>query len=209
MSKTSRVLITGTPSVGKTTIAKEVAKTLNYYYVDVAKVIIERQMYVEVDSERGSFIVDVGKARRFFSSLLKKLNNAVLDTHIVELFPKRLIDKVIVLRVHPLLILKRGVERGWSLKKSLENAQAELLGVCFFDSLSFYGKKKVWQVNCTCRPIEQVVSEVLSILEGKRRGEDIDWLKELEREGKLDLLLELEKARDLSENLFEFLRYCR
>ncbi|MEM2214537.1 MAG: adenylate kinase family protein [Candidatus Nezhaarchaeales archaeon] len=209
MSKTLRVLITGTPSVGKTTIAKEVAKILDYHYVDVAKTIIEKQMYVEVDGERGSFIVNVEKARRFFSSFLKKLSNAILDTHIVELFPRRLIDKVIVLRAHPLLILKRGMERGWPLKKSLENAQAELLGVCLFDALSFYGREKVWQVNCTCRSIEQVVSEVLDILEGKGGGRDIDWLEELERDGRLDLLLELEKACDLPENLFELLRYCR
>lgn len=211
MRKALRILITGTPSVGKTTIAREVAKVLNYHYIDVAKMIVEKRMYVEIDNERGSLIVNVEKARKFFSSFLIRLGNAVLDTHVVELFPKRLIDKVIVLRAHPLLILKRGVERGWSLRKSLENAQAELLGICFFDALNFYGSEKVWQVNCTCRSPKHVVSEVLSILEGKSEGEDVDWLKELERGEKLDLLLklEMEKVRDLPKDLFELLRYCR
>lgn len=207
--KPLRILIAGTPSVGKTTIAKKLADTINYHYVDVAKVVVENQLYKGRDFKRDSLIVDVKRAREFFSDYIIRFGNVVLDSHVVEIFPKHLVDKVIVLRAHPLLIFKRCVERGWSLQKSVENAQAELLGVCLLDAIRFYGVRKVWQVDCTCRPIEDIISEVLKVLRGKKRKEYIDWLKSIELEEKLDLLLELEKARDLPKDLFELLSDCR
>lgn len=208
MKDGSRVLITGTPSTGKTTTAKRLAETLNYHYTDVAKVIVEEKLYKSLDEERGSFIVDIKRAREFFATYLTERQGVVLDSHVVEIFPRKLIDKVLVLRVHPLIILKRGVERRWPLRKCLENAQAELLGICLSDALRYYGKKKVWQVNCTCRSAEDVVSEILCILQGKGERRDVDWLVELEKEGRLDLLLEIEKARDLPKDLFKLLNNC-
>jgi len=205
-----RILITGTPSTGKTCVAKRLAEILNHRHVEVAKVIVEEGLYKGLDEVRGSFIVDIKRARKFFVTYLAEHCDVVLDSHVVEIFPKKLVDKAIVLRAHPLLILKRGAERGWPLKKCLENAQAELLGVCLSDALRFYGRKKVWQVNCTCRSTEEVVSEILSILqEGKKRRKNVDWLTELEREGKLDLLLRMEKAHDLPKDLFKLLGDCR
>lgn len=204
-----RILITGTPSTGKTTIAKRLAELLKHHHVEVVKVIIEEKLYRGLDEVRDSFIVDIKRARRFFATYLAERCDVILDSHVVEIFPRKLVDKVLVLRAHPLLILKRGVEKGWSPKKCLENAQAELLGVCLSDALQFYGRKKVWQVDCTCRSVDEVVEEILSILRGKRRRRRIDWLAKLERDGKLDLLLEMEKARDLPEDLFKLLSNCR
>ena len=210
MLKASRILITGTPSVGKTTIAKELAKNIEYNYIDVAKIIIDEKLYKGEDRDRGSIIVDTNKARRFFSSFLSKIEKAVLDSHVVDIFPKRLISKVIVLRAHPLLILKRGIMRGWSIKKSIENAQAELLGVCLFDALRFYGEEKVWQLDCTCRNIDDIILDILEILKEKDKAKkNIDWLTILEEKNELDLLLKLEKASYLPEDFFKLLGNCR
>jgi adenylate kinase len=206
--KSLRILITGTPSTGKTTVAKKLAELLNHRHIEVAKVIVEEKLYKGLDKIRGSFIVDVKRARKFFSAYLTEHRDVILDSHVVEIFPRKLIDKVLVLRVHPLLIFKRGIEKGWSLEKCLENAQAELLGVCLFDTLRFYGRKRVWQVDSTCRSVEEVVAESLSILQGKRRRGRIDWLTKLEKEGRLDLLLEMEKARDLPVDFFKLLSNC-
>jgi len=204
-----RLLITGTPSTGKTTIAKRLAEVLNHRHVEVAKVVVEEKLYKGLDKARGSLIVDVKRARKFFAAYLVKHRDVIFDSHVVEIFPRNLIDKVLVLRAHPLLILKRGFERGWPLEKCLENAQAELLGVCLFDALRYYGRKKVWQIDCTCRSVEEAVSEILDILRNRRRRRSIDWLTELEKERRLDSLLELEKARDLPIDLFKLLSDCR
>jgi adenylate kinase len=203
-----RILITGTPSTGKTTIAKKLAELLNHQHVEVAKIIIEEKLYKGLDEVRGSFIVDIKRAKRFFTAYLAEHHDVILDSHVIEIFPRKLVDKVLVLRAHPILILKRGAERGWSLEKCLENAQAELLDVCFFDALRLYGKNRVWQVDCTCRSVEEIVREILSILQGKGRRRWIDWLKELEGEGELDLLLEMEKVCDLPIDIFKLLSDC-
>jgi len=204
-----RILIAGTPSVGKTTIAKELARVIEYDYIDVAKIIIDEKLYKGMDRDRGSLIIDIHKAKKFFSSFLSKIEKAVLDSHVVDIFPKHLISKVIVLRVHPLLILKRGIMRGWPIKKSIENAQAELLGVCLSDALHFYGEEKVWQVDCTCRSVNDIIIEILEILRGeKKTKKNFDWLTIFEERDELDLLLKLEKASYLPEDLFKLLGDC-
>ncbi len=208
VKKALRILITGTPSTGKTCVARRLAGVLNHHYVEVAKVILEEKLYKGLDEVRGSYIVDIKRARKFFAEYLVHRHDVVLDSHVVEIFPRKLVDKVIVLRAHPFLILKRGVQKGWSLEKCLENAQAELLGVCLSDALQFYGRKKVWQVDCTCRSVEEVVSEILSILRDKERKRSVDWLTKLEVNGKLDLLLKMEKAHDLPEDLLKLLGDC-
>ena len=204
-----RVLITGTPCTGKTTIAERLAKIVDCKYVDVAKLIIDKKLYSEIDEKRGSIIVNLIRARKFFHKLVEENNRLVLDSHVIEIFPKELIDKVIVLRAHPFIIIKRGLDKGWSLSKCLENAHAELLGTCLVDAINFFGEEKVWQVNSTCRNVDDVVKEVLEVVKGKKSKTIIDWLGVLYERGEIELLLKLEKASYLPKDFFKLLSYCR
>ena len=46
------VIVTGTPGTGKTTLAKKLAKELNYKYVDVNKIIKKEGLCAHKDIER-------------------------------------------------------------------------------------------------------------------------------------------------------------
>jgi len=202
-------LIAGTPCTGKTTIAKRLAEVLEATYIDVAKLIEEEELYSSIDVERRSLIVNVERAKKFFAHYLREEERVVLDTHVVEIFPRRLITKVIVLRLHPVLLLKRCLDRGWSLEKSIENALAELLNTCLVDAINVYGEGKVWDVDCTCCGVEEVLRRVLAAVSGSRGRDSIDWLERLEGRPELELLLKLEEARYLVKDLLKLLGYCR
>ena len=62
-------LLTGTPGVGKTFLAKKLACALQLHYVDVNRVILERKWFRAVAGEKE---VDLRKLRAFLLRLLKK-----------------------------------------------------------------------------------------------------------------------------------------
>ncbi|MDI9619875.1 MAG: adenylate kinase family protein [Candidatus Nezhaarchaeota archaeon] len=202
MLRVFRLLISGTPSVGKTTVAKKLAEMMDCPYINAAELIIQEQLYEGVDERRESFIVDTLRAREFFSRFLRGIKRVIVDSHVVDVFPRRLITKVIVLRIHPIEILRRGVARGWNIKKCIENAQAELLGTCLFDALSFYGEDKVRQLDCTNRKAEEIASEVLEALRGKGMTEvSIDWLALVEEDKALEILLRVEREEAIPKEI--------
>ena len=59
------IVVTGTPATGKTTLSKKLAKKLNYYYVDVNKLISKHKLYEGYDRKRKTKIVDVRKLNKF------------------------------------------------------------------------------------------------------------------------------------------------
>ena len=57
--------MTGTPGTGKTIIAKKLAKKLNYYYLDVHRLISKHKLTESYDKKRKTKIIDITKLNRF------------------------------------------------------------------------------------------------------------------------------------------------
>ena len=53
------ICITGTPSTGKTFLSKKLTKRLNYYYLDVNKIIKKYKLSEGYDRKRKTKIVDI------------------------------------------------------------------------------------------------------------------------------------------------------
>ena len=71
------IVVTGVPGTGKTTIAKKLAKRLNYYYLDVNKIIKKYKLSEGYDRKRKTKIVDIKKLNRFLIieiGFFKKIN---------------------------------------------------------------------------------------------------------------------------------------
>jgi len=97
--------------------------------------------------------------------------------------------------VHFVFVLRRDPEelkevlenRGFRERKLWENLAAEVLDVCLWDAVRTCGSEKVCEINVSGKGIEEVVEEIVSVLEGKRKCSVgiVDWLGRLEREGRL------------------------
>jgi len=176
-SKVNRIIITGTPGVGKTSVSKKVASILNAKYVNLADFVKSNKLFLEYDDELNSYIIDEEKTRKILRRLLKEYSRVVVDTHILTVFDPNAVDLVIVLRLNPKILLKRLKERNYSLSKIKVNIQAEMLGVCLSEAVEIFGLDKVAEVDTTARNLEEVVREVLNAIDypNKYKPGKVDW----------------------------------
>jgi len=75
------VAVSGVPGTGKTTIAKKLAKRLNFYYLDVNRLIAKNKLYEGYDKKRKTKVVGINKLNRF---LIKEIKNMLNEKPITE-----------------------------------------------------------------------------------------------------------------------------
>ncbi len=65
------IIVSGTPGTGKTTLSKELAKKLNFYYLGVNKIVKKYNISEGYDKKRKTKIIDVKKLNR---ALVKEID---------------------------------------------------------------------------------------------------------------------------------------
>jgi len=123
------ICVTGTPGTGKTRLAKALAKTLSFRYLDLNALIEEKGWHEGKDAERDTLIVD---ERRLSSKVVPLVEdtNVVVDSHLSHFISAKLVALCIVCTC-PLPVLKRRLERrGYSARKVRENLDAEIFEIC-------------------------------------------------------------------------------
>lgn len=183
-----RIFITGTPGVGKSTIAKEIGTKYKIPVFDIAKIAIKKGCVKRYIEELKTFEVDTLSLEKELAELLKGLREFVLEGHLVDVVPEHLIDLVIVLRLHPVILKERLLSRGYPVEKVKENVLSEILDVCLLTSISRFGEEKVHEINTTQKELKEVVNEISEVVNGKIKPRHgfIDWIATLEREGLID-----------------------
>lgn len=185
------VLITGTPCVGKTSVARLLADRLNALYVNLTELALKENLVIGMDEKRNTVIVDEQRMRRIIRKIVENYveQTIVIDGHYAAgVVPKKLATHVFVLRRDP-VELKRFMEKaGFTSNKLWENLAAEILDVCLVDALRAYGSGKVCEIDATGKSVQDVVAEILEIMKGSRGCHVgvVDWLGKLEREGLLE-----------------------
>jgi adenylate kinase len=191
------ILITGTPCVGKTSVARLLALRLNAAYVNLTELAVKNNLVLGVDEKRGgSLIVD---ERRLKKAVIKLVNDVgeksvVIDGHYAaSVVPKKLVTYVFVLRRDPVELRSFMEKAGFSGNKLWENLASEILDVCLVDALNAYGKEKVCEIDVSSKSVEDAAAGIQAILKGSKkcRVGVVDWLGKLESEGLLDEYLKI------------------
>jgi adenylate kinase len=174
------VLIAGTPGVGKTTVAREVAKRLGVTYVNVAELAVNEGLVAGYDSERGAYVIDEEAVRAKLRELALR-GRAVVDTHVVSAVPPELVEVAVVLRLDPRELERRLKARGYPPSKVLENVQAEILDACLIEAVEAFGEERTFEVDASGKSVDEVVEEVLKIVKERRGGKpgSVNWLERL------------------------------
>jgi len=190
------ILVTGTPCVGKTSVAHLLTSKLNAFYVNLTELATRENLISGKDEERNSIIVDENQMRRRISEIIENCDkeDMIIDGHYaVSVVPKKLVTYVFVLRRDPVELRKFMEHCGFSGRKLWENLASEILDVCLVDALNVHRKGKVCELNITGKSVEEVVSEILDVLGDytKCRVGVVDWLGKLESEGLLEEFLRI------------------
>ena len=175
------IVISGTPGVGKSTVAKALSEKLNFKLLHLSSFLIEKKAYSEYDKNRKTYILDEEKAESVIRELLSTENNLVIETVYPALVSKA--DKVAVLRRHPLSLYEELKKRGWNELKVAENVEAEILGVV--SSEAYENFSNVCEIDVTDKTIDRIL-EMVENYECER----VDWLGD---ERVQSLLFELDK----------------
>jgi adenylate kinase len=182
------ILITGTPAVGKTTLANKLAEQLKAQYINLTDLSKKENLVLGEDKERQTTIIDETKMRRKLKTIIEKTeSDIIVDGHYAAaVTPKAAVTNVFVLRRSPVELREFMRKRGYSQSKQEENLAAEILDVCLVEALRKQDKANVCELDITGKSLENSLSEVLAVLEGKKKCYTgyVDWLGMLEREGK-------------------------
>jgi len=183
------VLITGTPGVGKTAVSQLLSIRLDATHIDLAKLVEQETLTSGMDKARGTLIADTEKVSKRVQEIIGDCErDVIIDGHYaVDVLPAKDVHLVFVLRRDPEELKAAMENRGFRKRKLWENLAAEVLDVCLWDAVGACGSEKICEIDVTGKGIEEVVEEILSVFEGKRkcRVGIVDWLGKLEREGRL------------------------
>jgi len=189
------ILVMGTPCVGKTSVSSLLATELNALHIDLGELVTREKLSSGVDKTRGTLIADRAKLSRRVREIMKRQGmnrDIIVDGHYAtDIVPPKSVTKVFVLRRDPEELKQLMEACGFKGRKLWENLAAEILGTCLYDAVTAVGLSKVCEVDVTGRKIEEIISDIVSILDEKKRCTvgTVDWLGKLERENRLDEFL--------------------
>ena len=165
------ILVTGTPGCGKSTTCELLSRRLpEYKYYNISDFAKEHDCYEGYDEARKTHIVDDDKLLDELEPLLYS-GASIIDWHVNDVFPERLIDLVVVLRCTNTNLYDRLKARGYHDLKIQENLDAEIMGVVLQDALDSYEQQIV--VELQSNTIEDMDDNVDRIVEWQEM-----WLKQ-------------------------------
>lgn len=131
------------------------------------------------------------KTRAKLRQLLRKRKEIVIiDTHLPDAVPREIVERVIVLRCDPRILKARLKAKGWSVRKVQENVLAEMLDSCLAVAVSFYGARRIVQLDTSGSSIENAIKRTIIALSGRpTKAANIDWIGTLEKQSALPELL--------------------
>jgi adenylate kinase len=123
-----RIVITGSPGVGKTSAARALGKRLK------ARVVNEKQFALEKkigrwDSKEDELVIPIEPFARAVNKLLEREKSVILEGHLLcEV--KLNADFVVLMRCHPEILESRLESRGYSAEKVQDNVFCEGIDYC-------------------------------------------------------------------------------
>jgi len=176
-----KIIVSGTPGVGKHTISLELSKLLNGFPIlDINKVILTGNLFIyssEFETE-----IDVTKVYNSLKLLLstKEYVNAIIVGHLAPyVLDPLLIDFVVILRRNPFELKRIYEKRAYSEKKISDNLISEILGIISYDFLKNFNKKNIIELEIIENVLPSVYAQkIIDMYNNKNLREFgmIDWL---------------------------------
>lgn len=160
------ILITGTPGVGKTTVSNVLKDKLNANLIAINELVDEKHIYMGIDPERGYKIVDMDVLFEELDKIVKEIdesNYILIEGHLSHFYENA--DLIIVLRANPDVLRDRMKVKGWEKSKIDENIEAEIIGICSYESYEIHGKKAS-EIDTSSISPQEVSDLIIKVING-------------------------------------------
>ncbi len=157
------IIITGTPGVGKTTLANVLVKKLRYERVDLHR--FYPQISERYDRRKQCYVIDYTKLVKLIDERLRETTayGLVIDSHVTHYLPATLIDLCVVLGCSDLKLLKRRLQkRKYTTKKIQENLEAEIMQVCLNEART--RKQRIMMFDTVKITLQQMAAKISKCL---------------------------------------------
>jgi adenylate kinase len=178
------IALSGTPGTGKSAVGSLLAKQLDLEFIEIGQIIKDFELHQGMDPQRDTLIADINRLQEYLKQLLQSQHNElIISGHFADIIPDNFLKALIILRCHPLTLIDRLLNRGWTSEKILENIQAEILGECTSQALANHSYQKIFEINTTTLSTQKVAKLITDIL--NKRGNQhvvgkISWLTTLD-----------------------------
>ena len=180
-----RIVVCGTPGVGKHTISTELSKMLNGMpIIDINKIILSNHYFIPSNSDE----VDLLKTFNMIKIILseKKYKDPIMVGHLAPyVLDSSLTDFIIVLRRHPNELKKIYEMRTYSETKTSDNLMSEILGIISYDALLKFGKFNIAEIEIKENILPMVYAQkIIDMYKNKflREFRVIDWLSTIQKD---------------------------
>jgi adenylate kinase len=140
-----RILVTGTPGVGKTVVSKELGKRLKCIVVNEMEFALQKGLG-EWDSVENELEVPVKKLENELNKYLKRQDNVIVEGHLL-CETKLKIDFAVLIRLHPEVLESRLENKGYRPDKIMDNVFCEGIDYCKKHLARRYSSKKIIEVQ--------------------------------------------------------------
>ena len=185
------IVITGSPGVGKHTIAKEIERTWKISeLIDINKIAIDAGL---VEQGQDALDVDVNKLKKHLEPIVSDIprlhwmgRTGLVVGHLAPyVLDGKSFNPCIVLRNNPYKLLDIYKKRGYTEKKMKDNLGSEILGIITNDAIKNFGREKTFQVDTTDHTPKELAVRIHDIYYGKDNGDNIDWLQLIQEKNDL------------------------
>lgn len=160
--KFPNIVITGTPGVGKSSIAKQVAHASGMTWYDISKLAVKHNMVKEYDEKYHCPIIDEESITKHLKTQLRQ-GNCILDFYSSDLFPTKYIDVIFVVQCDNTILYDRLTERGYKGIKRKHNLEYEIQRLSLEEAQSAYEPEIVHAIeNNTKEQLEDTVNRICS-----------------------------------------------
>lgn len=138
-----RILVSGTPGVGKTTFSSQVSERFKIPHVEMSRYIKDNELYVEYDEKYSSFVYDDEVVKESLKTHLLGMNSYIIDTHSCGVVDDVDFDLIFILTSPVEVLYQRLKERGYDDLKIKENIECEIFGVVREEMEDLFGSAHV------------------------------------------------------------------
>lgn len=162
-----RIVITGTPGTGKSSVAAELSRSLGLPLHSITEIVRAR---MRLNRRREVDVRRLAKIMRF----LREGRDYVVEGHLAcEI--RLPADIIVVLRTRPDVLSRRMAKRGYGKRKAGDNLVAEMLDYCTQRVEKVYGRRPI-ELDTTRRTARSSAARLaLAIKQKKKNIDRVDY----------------------------------